>query len=151
MKQISRFLAAFLAVLLITSVVLPDLVGVLSVKAETKTKTVSLVITEGLKAGETYMDGMVSVGTDMPYKAGKVKLKDVAGNDAGEAAGYVTNGTNANASDGTGALIRFTPKYDGTIQVAAQLGEGKTFCIDNTSDKKDNFSYENEAEKKLVN
>ena len=73
MKQISRFLAAFLAVLLITSVVLPDLVGVLSVKAETKTKTDSLVITEGLKAGETYMDGMVSVGTDMSYTKAEKK------------------------------------------------------------------------------
>ena len=147
MKQISRFLAAFLAVLLITSVVLPDLVGVLSVKAETKTKTVSLDITggpskKGLLKGNTYMDGMVSVGTDMPYKAGNVDLKDVAGNDAGSAAGYVTNGTNANASDGTGALIRFTPKYNGTIQVAAQLGGNKTFRID-TSDGQEIFSHAN--------
>ena len=157
MKQISRFLAAFLAVLLITSVVLPDLVGVLSVKAETKTKTVSLVITEGLKAGETYMDGMVSVGTDMTYTAGEVALKYADGKDAGSADGYVTNKTNPNASAGTGALIRFQPTHDGTIQVAAQLGKGKTFRIDTPIDTSDGqelqeiFSYSYSGEDKPKN
>ena len=89
------------------------------------------------------MDGMVSVGTDMQYyKAGNVDLKDVDGNDAGSADGYVTNDTNVNTKDGTGALIRFTPKYDGTIQVAAQLGGNKTFRID-TSDEQEIFSHKN--------
>ena len=84
----------------------------------------TLDLTNGLEVGQTYMDGMICVGTAMTYTKGNTTLSNAT--DTVE--GYVTNGTNPNIQDGTGALIQFTPKKDGTVQVAGQLGAGKKFC-----------------------
>ncbi|MCM1044727.1 MAG: Ig-like domain-containing protein [Candidatus Gastranaerophilales bacterium] len=129
----------------------PGNTGDAAADAGNKKITVQLDITGGLVTTETYMDGMVSVGTDMPYKAATVKLQDKDENDAGSAAGYVTNSDNPNASAGTGALIRFTPKYAGTIVVALQLGDTKTFKVDEVTSEGLNtvYSYENTTGKKL--
>ena len=109
-------------------------------------KTNSFVFTEDLVVGQTYMDGMISVGTDMTFTASTVALQDVSGNEAGSVAGYVTNKTNSNPTDGTGALLRFAPTNDGTIAVAVQLGGGKTFKI-TKADGTEVFAYANGDQK----
>ncbi|MBO5336147.1 MAG: hypothetical protein J6A94_03335 [Lachnospiraceae bacterium] len=148
MKGCKRKIAVLLSLLLLLGGIFPNNGLTLAAKAATKTETVSLDITGGLTVGQTYMDGMVSVGTDMAYTSGNTTLTDVSGGDAGKATGYVTNGTNPDTSTGTGALIRFTPVQDGKVQVAGQLGSGKTFRID-TNDGTTVFSYENTSGDKM--
>ena len=78
------------------------------------TESLTLDLTGGLVAGSTYMEGMVSVGTDMPYTSN-----------------YVTNKTNPNVETGEGALVRFQAKYDGTVRLKVQVGANKEFCVHN--------------------
>ena len=92
-------------------------------------ETISLDMTYGLTAGTTYMDGMISVGTDMTYTSGSAEVKSLDGKTVLEVGGYVTNKTNPNVEDGTGALLKFTPEYDGTFNIGGQLGAGKTFYV----------------------
>ena len=106
-----------------------------------------LDITGGLTVGSSYMDGMVSVGTDMTYEAKGATLTSVSNAEVTyEVSGYVTNSTNPNTTDGTGALLRFEAEYDGMITVGAQLGGNKTFYVDIAGG--DNvYSYANGADK----
>ncbi len=97
--------------------------------ASADTETVNLDLTAGLTAGQTYMDGMVTVGTDMAHTAKSAEVTSTDGSVVYSVAGYVTNSTNPNVEDGTGALIQFTPKFDGTINFGGQLGGGKTFYV----------------------
>lgn len=147
-RKTKRFGAKLLAFLLSAGCLLADLgSSALTVSAaEQSTKELNFAFSETMEVGKTYMDGMLSVGTEMAYTSADVSIKDVAGKDAGSASGYVTNKTNPDISNGTGALFRFTPKYDGTVQVALQLGGGKTFKITVVGGE-DIFSYENGEEK----
>lgn len=92
-------------------------------------ETISLDITGGLTAGASYMDGMLKVGTDMAYKSGNAEVKSLDGNTVLGVSGYVTNGANPDVSAGTGALLQFTPEYDGAFTIGGQLGAGKTFYV----------------------
>lgn len=111
-------------------------------------ETVSLDITAGLTAGASYMDGMLSVGTDMAYTAKSATVSNLTGTVTFGVSGYVSNSVNPNVTDGTGALLRFTPEYDGVIAVSGQLGSGKTLRID-TAEGEVAYEYLNETDAKL--
>lgn len=109
-------------------------------------ETISLDISAGLSAGTTYMDGMISVGTDMSYKSGSAEVKSLDGTTVLEVGGYITNGTNPDTINGTGALLKFTPEYDGTFNVGGQLGAGKAFYV-TEADGNQVYEYVNGNEK----
>ncbi len=86
--------------------------------------TLELDMTDGLVTGETYLDDMVSVDMNMPY----TEEEAIMSNSELTVPGYI-QGEEPLEEDEAGALLRFVPDYDGTIQVAGQLEEGQHFQI----------------------
>jgi len=158
--------AAYVMAMALTLSTVPSLPGgVLTVNAEempvvltgaqTETKKLSLALEEGLTTGTSYMEGMVTVVENMGYKSANNTAIDANGNEISYS-GYVAGSNNPKPLDGTGAYICFTPEYDGEIQVAGELGKGKTFTVSTIVEGAINkeYQYKNESEnteKKVFN
>ncbi len=106
-----------------------------------ETITKPLDLTNGLKVGQTYLDGMLTVPADMTYE--KKGVGPVEG-ETEKRPGFVTGTVTANVEKGTGTILCFTPLYDGTITIAGQVGEyvaesDKAFLVYNATTSEEVF------------
>lgn len=136
MKKFRKVLAGTLAALMVISCTEPlsvsadtaDPVQILTGDSQKKTepKTLKLEPTGDLVTAETYMDGMVGVGSTLKYESNKTTKNIISENGKELSIEYswrIKDGTSQEKA------IYIQPKYDGTVQVAGQVGKGRTYQV----------------------
>ena len=88
-------------------------------------------LTGGLLASESYADGQITVGEDMPYKATDASVQ--GSNNAKQLGNSGSNVNTTSPVPGSGAFVKIVPSQDGRFKVVVKAKENATFFTDTTN------------------